>query len=187
MRVAAVRGKRELRVVDFGGSLGSTYFWCRDFFKEDFRLRWHVVEQEAHVKVGRADFQDEELRFDFTVDDVIAQGKPDVLLMSGVLHYLEKPAAFLEQLDKQFAINVRIIRNQYSQSLCGLVFFGVFDCRVFFRGKSIRLSGNAFRTRQTKPESRAPETSGRLEQSATKRRREPAGAGQRQPTISLQL
>ena len=97
-RVAAVQGNRELRVVDFGGSLGSTYFWCRDFFKEDFRLRWHVVEQAGHVKVGRADFQDDELRFDFSVEDVLAQLQPDVLLMSGVLHYLEEPAAFLKKL-----------------------------------------------------------------------------------------
>src|SRR5439155_7960279 len=81
-----------------GGSLGSTYFWCRDFFKEEFRLRWHVVEQAGHVKVGRSDFQNEELRFDFSVEDVLAQLQPDLLLMSGVLQFLEEPAAFLQKL-----------------------------------------------------------------------------------------
>ncbi len=98
MRLVAVRGDRTLRVLDFGGSLGSTYFWCRPFFGEEIRLEWHVVEQANHVKVGRAEIADDRLRFHFKVDDVLAETRPDVLLLSGVLHFIEDPEAFLKTL-----------------------------------------------------------------------------------------
>lgn len=97
-RIAAVKGKPELRVLDFGGSLGSTYFWCRPFLTPEFRIHWHVVEQTEHVTVGRQDFQNDELRFDYRVEDVLAVERPDVLLLSSVIHYLNDPEAFLEKL-----------------------------------------------------------------------------------------
>ncbi len=97
-KIAAAKGNSELRVLDFGGSLGSTYFWCRPFLTPEIQLRWHIVEQREHVAVGRADFQNDELRFDYRVEDVLAEHRPDVLLVSGVLHYLEQPEAFLTQL-----------------------------------------------------------------------------------------
>jgi putative methyltransferase (TIGR04325 family) len=78
--------------------LGSTYFWCRPFFGDEIRVTWHVVEQPNHVKVGQADFQTDELRFHATVEDVLAREKPDVLLLSGVLHFMEDPEAFLQKL-----------------------------------------------------------------------------------------
>lgn len=99
-RSAALRGNRSLKVLDFGGSLGSTYFWCRPFLGRELDVRWHVVEQENHVKVGRADFENDELHFHFTVDEVLAQEKPDVLLVSGVIHFLEDPEAGLRELLK---------------------------------------------------------------------------------------
>jgi putative methyltransferase (TIGR04325 family) len=98
MRLVALRGDRRLTVLDFGGSLGSTYFWCRPFFGDEIRVTWHVVEQPNHVKVGQADFQTDELRFHATVEDVLAREKPDVLLLSGVLHFMEDPEAFLQKL-----------------------------------------------------------------------------------------
>lgn len=103
LRIAVAEGSDELRVLDFGGSLGSTYFWCRRFLSPELRLRWHIVEQPDHVTIGRADFQSDELRFDYTVEDVLKQTRPDVILVSGVIHYLEDPEQFLERL-KTWAI-----------------------------------------------------------------------------------
>ncbi|PTY03776.1 methyltransferase, TIGR04325 family [Opitutaceae bacterium EW11] len=95
-RIAAAKRTASIHVLDFGGSLGSAYFWCRPFFAPEISVRWDVVEQPEHVKAGRKDFETEELRFAFRVEDVLAQQRPDVLLLSGVLHYLEEPEAFLE-------------------------------------------------------------------------------------------
>lgn len=98
LRVIAEKGNRQLRVLDFGGSLGSLYYWCHLYLPPEIELRWHVVEQPAHVEVGRRDFQDDRLRFDFSVEEVLAQGMPDVLLLSGVLHFLPEPEKFVEKM-----------------------------------------------------------------------------------------
>jgi putative methyltransferase (TIGR04325 family) len=99
-RVAAVKGTRSINVLDFGGSLGSTYFWCRPFLAPEIDVRWHIVEQAEHVAVGKKEFQDDKLRFHETVDQVLATDQPDVLLLSGVLHYLEEPETFLRNLKR---------------------------------------------------------------------------------------
>lgn len=97
-RIVAVKGVPEIRVLDFGGSLGSTYYWCRPFLAPDIRVSWNVVEQTEHVTVGRNDFQNDELRFDYQVEEVLSRERPDVLLLSSVIHYLDQPEAFLEKL-----------------------------------------------------------------------------------------
>lgn len=99
-RIVATKGVQELNVVDFGGSLGSTYYWCRPFLTPEIRLRWHIIEQPEHVKVGRTDFADDELQFHDTVEQVLAVEKPDVLLLSGVLHYLPDPEGLLRQVNR---------------------------------------------------------------------------------------
>jgi putative methyltransferase (TIGR04325 family) len=98
MRVAAGLGRRSLHVLDFGGSLGSTYYWCRPFMSPAVSLRWTVVEQPGHVAVGKADFENEELSFALTVSEALQKARPDVLLISGVLHFLPDPEAFLEEM-----------------------------------------------------------------------------------------
>jgi putative methyltransferase (TIGR04325 family) len=98
LRIAARNGRRALRVLDFGGSLGSTYYWCRPFLAADITLTWTVVEQPAHVAVGKAEFANEELQFASTVSEALRISKPDVLLISGVLHFLPEPEAFLEEM-----------------------------------------------------------------------------------------
>jgi putative methyltransferase (TIGR04325 family) len=98
LRIAAKNGRSALRVLDFGGSLGSTYYWVRPFLAADIDLSWTVVEQPAHVAVGKADFENEELRFASTIQEALTSGMPDVLLISGVLHFLPDPEAFLEEL-----------------------------------------------------------------------------------------
>jgi putative methyltransferase (TIGR04325 family) len=97
-RIASTKGKPELNVIDFGGSLGSIYYRCRTFFNCNFKLTWNVVEQPEHVKIGKIDFQDNELHFYFTVEEALAQQPADVLLLSSVIQYLNAPEAWLENL-----------------------------------------------------------------------------------------
>jgi putative methyltransferase (TIGR04325 family) len=99
-RIVATKGSREIRVLDFGGSLGSTYYWCRPFLNPEIQMQWHIVEQPEHVRVGKRDFEDEHLHFHPTIEDVLKVAKPDVMLMSGVLHYILEPEDFLEELKK---------------------------------------------------------------------------------------
>src|SRR5690242_10882804 len=49
LRVASI-SNGFLSVLDFGGSLGSSYMQCRDFLACIENLRWSVVEQNAFVE-----------------------------------------------------------------------------------------------------------------------------------------
>ena len=97
----AIKNENKLHVIDFGGSLGSTWFQIRDFMPAQIELYWSIVEQPAYVQEGKTHFSDEVLDFYFSLDECIAaRKKPDVVLLSGVLQYLEKPHDFLDQLSK---------------------------------------------------------------------------------------
>lgn len=103
LRARSADGNR-LSVLDFGGSLGTTYFQCRDFLSATGFFRWSVVEQSEHVKCGRAEFADERLRFYISIDECLAQEQPNVLLLSGVIQHLPKPHEFLaDVLQRGFA------------------------------------------------------------------------------------
>jgi putative methyltransferase (TIGR04325 family) len=93
--VAALNHGR-LNVLDFGGSLGSTYFQNRQFLKNIPDIKWNVVEQPHFVEEGRRTFQDEQLRFYYTVDECLKENKVDIALLSSVLPYIPEPYKQLE-------------------------------------------------------------------------------------------
>ncbi|SAK81332.1 hypothetical protein AWB80_05197 [Caballeronia pedi] len=86
-----------LHVVDFGGSLGSLYFQHRKFLNKASGMMWSIVEQAEYVRVGRADFEDDTLKFFATLDNASARSGIDVTLYSGSLQYLEDPFAELQR------------------------------------------------------------------------------------------
>jgi putative methyltransferase (TIGR04325 family) len=95
---AAVQRSQTLRVLDFGGSLGSSYFQCRHFLPREVRVEWSVVEQAHYVECGRRELANDELAFFDDVDSCLAARRPDVLLLSGLLPYIERPYDLLETL-----------------------------------------------------------------------------------------
>ena len=92
---AAARSGGRLDVLDFGGSLGSTYFQNRAFLERLPAVRWNVIEQPAHVREGRRSFEDASLKFYESIAECLARTAPNVVLLSGVLQYLERPYALL--------------------------------------------------------------------------------------------
>jgi putative methyltransferase (TIGR04325 family) len=91
----AIENKGNLHLIDFGGSLGSSYFQNRHFLNKLGSLKWIVVEQENFVSVGRSKFMDETLQFQFSIDDAIKEERIHCLLLSGVLQYLPDPYAWI--------------------------------------------------------------------------------------------
>jgi putative methyltransferase (TIGR04325 family) len=94
---AAARGGA-LDVLDFGGSLGSSYFQCRRFLRPLARVRWNIIEQPSFVAAGRAEFETSELRFYPDVESCFAEQAPTVLLLLSVLQFLPDPAALVGKL-----------------------------------------------------------------------------------------
>lgn len=97
-RALVLKGDKRLTILDFGGSLGSLYRWCKPYFAPEFQVYWRVVELANHVEAGRAEFEDEYLRFYYSVEEALQHGLPDVLLISGSLHYLKDPEAELARM-----------------------------------------------------------------------------------------
>lgn len=95
---AATRNGNRLNVLDFGGSLGSSYFQNRAFLAHLDGLTWSIVEQEQFVRCGREQFADQVLHFYRTVDECAEARHPDVVLLSSVLPYLEHPYRLLAEI-----------------------------------------------------------------------------------------
>lgn len=87
----------KLTVLDFGGSLGSTYYQCRSFLQGVSVLKWGVVEQSHFVEAGKMHFANEVLSFHHSIDDFSAKFQPNVVIFSGVLQYLSEPFVVLEK------------------------------------------------------------------------------------------
>ena len=92
-----------LSVIDFGGSLGTTYFQNKAILNEIKAVSWSVIEQKNFVKCGGGNFQDERLKFYGNFGKCLEKESPNILILSGVLQYLEKPYEFIEKvLNKKF-------------------------------------------------------------------------------------
>lgn len=85
-----------LRVLDVGGSLGSTYRQLAGLL-DGLDVRWAVVEQPAFVDAG-APYVDDHLGFHRTITDAVAAVSPTVALLSSTLQYLPDPHAVLADL-----------------------------------------------------------------------------------------
>jgi putative methyltransferase (TIGR04325 family) len=92
-----------LKVLDFGGSLGSTYFRNRKFIRQIPQLSWFIVEQPELAEFGKAELQDDVLRFFSSVDDALQCCFPNVMLFGSVLQYLSDP---VEIIQKAFVTHV---------------------------------------------------------------------------------
>lgn len=87
----ASKDRGRLAVLDFGGSLGSTFFEYETAIRHVPELSWNIVEQPLFVASGIADFSTERLLFFPDITSCQTECDCNVFLMSSVLQYLEKP------------------------------------------------------------------------------------------------
>jgi putative methyltransferase (TIGR04325 family) len=103
--LAASGCDRRMRVLDFGGALGSSYQQNRRFLTRLNELRWTVLEQPKIVMAGKHEFEDGVLGFESDLDTAL-QAAPHLALLSSVLPYIEFPYATLQSI---IAARVRVI------------------------------------------------------------------------------
>lgn len=113
--LAAAKNEGRLRVLDFGGSLGSSYFQNRKFLNKLPDVHWGIVEQQHYVKCGKEFFQDERLHFYYTIEDCMADLHPNVVLLGSVIQYLNNPYEILDQLARVCARFLIIDRTPFSK------------------------------------------------------------------------
>lgn len=97
LQKAALEHNGQLRVMDFGGSLGTSYFQNRDLLNSVKDLNWAIVEQSHFVDCGKKYFESNQLKFYHSVEECVDQIKPNLLLLSGVLQCLENPGAWIQK------------------------------------------------------------------------------------------
>jgi putative methyltransferase (TIGR04325 family) len=90
--------KNNLNVLDFGGSLGSSYFQNKYFLDALAEVNWCIVEQPGFVKTGKELFDDKRLHFFNSLDECFQAYGIHAILLSSVLQYLEKPYELLEEI-----------------------------------------------------------------------------------------
>ena len=97
---ALARLGKAANILDFGGSLGSTYYQNRQILLETgMTVDWNIVEQEKFVKLGRSHLP--EIQFFSSIEEFMQAGKAaDILLLSGVLQYFDEPYRYLERMLK---------------------------------------------------------------------------------------
>lgn len=110
--VASREGNR-LRLVDFGGSLGSTYFQNRGLMAHLIELNWNIVEQATFVECGKHYFEDEHLKFYNRLDECMKAQRSDIILLSSVIQYLEKPYDLLKEIIEQRFKYILIDRTSF--------------------------------------------------------------------------
>lgn len=94
---AGLGGKRPLRVVDFGGGLGSAYLPCRAALAHEIRLDFHIVEMPEMVEAGKELFADnDEVTFHSELPEVAA--RVDIVHLGSSLHYVEDWQGLLGRL-----------------------------------------------------------------------------------------
>lgn len=90
----------KLNLIDFGGSLGSTYYQNRYFLDRLKSIKWNIVEQNNFVEEGKKTFENEVLKFYSSIDECVKSETEIVngILFSSVLQYLEKPYDLLQKV-----------------------------------------------------------------------------------------
>ena len=96
----AAKNMGKLNVLDFGGSLGSTYYQNKAFLDDLPHVRWNIVEQPQYIEVGEKNFADEVLHFYTDIETCLAETEPNLILFCGVLQYLPEPFQILDQVFK---------------------------------------------------------------------------------------
>lgn len=109
----ALANQGRLNVLDFGGSLGSSYFQHRGFLTNVKELSWSIVEQKNFVKCGKELFENHELKFYYTIDECLRFQRPNVILLSSVLQYIKEPYKLIEELLENNFQNIILDRTPF--------------------------------------------------------------------------
>jgi putative methyltransferase (TIGR04325 family) len=111
--IASLRDNR-LNIVDYGGSLGTTYFQTNPFLTHLRECRWNIVEQRSFVEAGKLHFEDDRLRFHESLDTCLEREHPNALLLSSVLQYLPRPQEFIEDISQRGFEFILLDRTPFS-------------------------------------------------------------------------
>jgi putative methyltransferase (TIGR04325 family) len=102
----AAQKQGKINVLDFGGSLGSTYYQNKLFLDSLGIVNWCIVEQSEFVRIGQESFADNRLHFHYSIEECVKLYKIDLILLSSVIQYIEAP---WDLIDKVISVEAEFI------------------------------------------------------------------------------
>ena len=103
-----------LRVLDFGGGLGTSFFQNKPFMNWVPDLEWAIVEQPSFVAQADKLFSSTQLRFYSGIEEGLRETQPQLALLSSSLQYVERPYEVLDAIFKEKIEVVVIDRTLFS-------------------------------------------------------------------------
>ena len=110
----ATKTQGQLRVLDYGGGLGTSFFQNKPFISEVPHLEWSIVEQPSFLEHARILFNDHPLRFYSSLTEGLKTAKPHFVLLSSSLQYVEKPYEVLSEIADAKVEVIMIDRSLFS-------------------------------------------------------------------------
>lgn len=92
---ARADGVRRATVLDIGGGLASVFHEHRDWLEPFDEVRWHIVERPEVISAGQRLVDDPRVRFFDSIPAAMADGRPDVVIGSGLLGLVPDPYGLL--------------------------------------------------------------------------------------------
>jgi putative methyltransferase (TIGR04325 family) len=96
--IKALAKNHKINLVDFGGSLGSSFFQLKPFF-DDYSVSWNIVEQEHVSAIGESTLQDDELKFFSSIKNIPNITSISTFFSSCAIQYLQDPYKSLNDLN----------------------------------------------------------------------------------------
>jgi len=140
-----------LSLIDFGGSLGSSFFQNKLFLNNLKRVEWVVVEQDHFVKCGKKYFENEQLRFEYDIDSILSKYNSKLLLLSGVLQYLNNPYEKIEKFIsygfEYIAIDLVVCAESHIitvQNVPPIIYSASYPCHFFYESELLKAFENDY-------------------------------------------
>jgi putative methyltransferase (TIGR04325 family) len=138
---AAAQDSGNLRVLDFGGALGTSYFQNKKFIDHLSEVSWHIVEQPKLAELGNKYLKDDFLSFSSNVEDGFRFFRPNFVLLSSVLQYIEDPFDVIANLANRDVSVIALDRTPFlkedqktfiqKQSVPSQIYSASYPCYLF--------------------------------------------------------
>ena len=116
--MAAANNGGNLSVLDFGGSLGSTYFQYKDLLKDVKKVAWNIIEQPKFVEAGNTYLSEVPgLNFYKSIEECFTYNKINLIILSSSIQYIEDPYLILNKLINSNAKYLILDRTPFSNFL----------------------------------------------------------------------
>jgi putative methyltransferase (TIGR04325 family) len=110
----ALLNNSKLNVIDFGGSLGSTYYQNKKYLDDINEVRWNIIEQANFVDTGRKYIQDDRISFHSSFEEAQVIHKADLLVISCALQYIEKPYELIKKIIQYNILHIIIDNTPFN-------------------------------------------------------------------------